>query len=159
MTNPIRTLTLSAMLLFATSAASAATPAEAVGSALINSGADVRGISVIQVEDIVILRGTVPSLTHLARVQSALLACGDRRIANLVVIAAKPDDVAIERRVERALSLAASLKGCRFALVQSRDGAVRIEGTVRLETQKDVARSIVRGVEGVREVEAQLSRV
>lgn len=159
MTNPIRTLTLSAMLLVAASAAVAATPAEAVRSALIDSGADVRGIAVIQVEDIIILRGSVPSSTDLARVQLALLACGDRRIANLVVIATKTDDEAIERRVERALSLSPSLEGCRFALVQSQDGAVRIEGTVRRETQKDAARSIVREVEGVRAVEAQLNRV
>ncbi|MHB0968802.1 MAG: BON domain-containing protein [Thermoanaerobaculia bacterium] len=160
MANNIRILTLSAMVLVVASAAVAATnPGEAINSALVRSGADVRGIVVIQIEDIIILRGTVPTRADLDSVRTAVDSCKGCRIANLVGIAARPDDEAIERRVERALALAPSLEGCKFALVQSQSGAVRIEGTVRREIQKDVARSIVREVEGVREVVAQLNRV
>lgn len=160
MAKNIGILALSTMILVAASAAVAATnPAEAINSALIRSGADVRGVAVIQIEDIIIIRGTVPTRADLDSVGAAVASCTGCRIANLVGIAARPDDEAIERQVERALSLAPSLEGCRFALVQSQSGAVRIVGTVRREIQKDVARSIVREVEGVREVVAQLNRV
>lgn len=160
MTKNIRILALSAMILVAASVAVAATnPSEPIHSALLRSGADVRHVTVIQVEDIFIVRGTVPTRADLDGVRAAVDSCKGCRIANLVGITARPDDAAIERQVERALALAPSLEGCRFELVESQSGTVRIEGTVRREIQKDAARSIVREVEGVREVVAALNRV
>ncbi|HEY3055494.1 MAG TPA: BON domain-containing protein [Thermoanaerobaculia bacterium] len=82
---------------------------------------------------------------------------GYTRIANLVQVIPPPDDAAIERRAERELSTHRSLDGCTFQ-VDSDNGIVRVAGHVQHELQKDYAIELLRNIDGVREVHADLQR-
>ena len=108
-------------------------------------------------EGIVVLRGRTAD--HLAAEQVAVLAqgLGYARVANLIQITQPVDDIAIERLAERQLGMSRGLEGCQFH-IDSDNGVVRLNGTVKYELQKDMAAQIVRGINGVKSVQLTLQK-
>lgn len=132
--------------------------AEAIAQAITRAGIHVDRLKVIPVEGILIVRGQVHDLQSFRRVGALLNELGYPRVANLVKITPAPDDEAIERAAERELIMTRALDGAKFN-VQSRNGVVIISGKVLHELQRDAAINIIRGVDGVRQVRANLSRM
>jgi osmotically-inducible protein OsmY len=99
----------------------------------------------------VVIRGRTDD--RAAAEQAATLAqgLGYARVANLIQVLVPADDTAIERLAERQLGLSRSLDGCQIH-VDSDNGVVRLNGTVRSELQKDVAIQLVRTIYGVKSV-------
>jgi len=108
------------------------------------------------VDGILILRGRVADQATAARIGEAARQEGFGRVANLLQLIKLPDDNAIERDAERRLSGSRALEGCRFNL-DAKNGILTVNGEVERELQKDAARQILRGVEGVREVRIQFA--
>jgi len=116
----------------------------------------ISGFQATEVGGIVVLRGTATDSTDAARAGQFATTMGYPRVANLIRVIERPDDAAIERTAERQLSTR-SLDGCDFHIASDR-GIVSLTGTVQYELQKDIAVSLLRNVDGVREVRAQLVR-
>lgn len=108
------------------------------------------------VDGVLILRGRVADQATSARIGEAARQEGFGRVANLLTLIKLPDDKAIERDAERRLAESRALEGCRFAL-DAKNGILTVNGEVERELQKDAARQILRGVEGVREVRIQFA--
>ena len=68
------------------------------------------------------------------------------------------DDEAIRRAAERQLAQARSLDGCTLK-VSCLHGVIRVSGTIQNELQQDVARNVLRGVEGAHEVQVELKKM
>jgi len=128
-----------------------------VTSLFINGGVSVEGLRAVDVGGILVLRGRTADPTQAAAVAAYAVTLGYKRVANLVQITTPVDDAAIERQVERQLSLSRSLDGCKIR-INSHGGAVRISGTVQNELQKDFALEVVRNIDGVRSVQSDLQR-
>lgn len=132
--------------------------AEAIARAITRAGVHVDRLKVIPVEGILIVRGQVHDPQSFRRVAALLHELGHPRVANLLKITPPPDDEAIERAAERELISSRALDGAKFR-VQSRNGVVTINGKVRHELQRDAAINILRGVDGVRRVQTNLSKM
>ena len=117
------------------------------------SGLDIDNLRGIEVGGIVILRGRALDAADAARAGVYATQLGYTRVANLIEVAAVPDDARIERTAERKLGLQRALDGCNLH-VDSNKGVVTVQGTVNSELQKDVAIDIVRNIDGVRAVKA-----
>jgi osmotically-inducible protein OsmY len=122
-----------------------------------SAGLPIENLQVYEVGGVVLIRGR--SMDRAAAEEAGRIAVnlGFTRIANLVQVVQPPDDVAIERIAERELGRHRSLDGCNFH-IDSDGGIVRVGGTVRSETQKDYAIELLRSIDGVREVHADLQR-
>ncbi|HXG59555.1 MAG TPA: BON domain-containing protein [Thermoanaerobaculia bacterium] len=120
-------------------------------------GVAVDRLQVFDVAGIVIIRGRTADRLAAEEAGRVARQLGYARVANLVEIAEPADDAAIIRKAERELTTHRSLDGCRFRLASS-NGVVRIGGLVRDELQKDVARQLVRSIDGVREVRIELRK-
>jgi osmotically-inducible protein OsmY len=121
------------------------------------AGADIDRLSVYEVGGIVIIRGRTEDTEKQAELSRIAERLGYVRVANLVQLTSAPDDAAIQRAAERALSRHRSLDGCKLQ-VDSRHGVVRVAGTVHNELQKQVAVELLKNIDGVRGVQAELSR-
>lgn len=121
-----------------------------------NAGLTVEGFRAVEVGGIVILRGR--AVDHAVAEQAGAFAqsLGYTRVANLIQITEPIDDIAIERLAERRLGIR-SLDGCQLH-VDSDKGVVHISGKVQNELQKDVAIAIVRNIDGVRSVLAEMQK-
>ena len=117
----------------------------------------VDGLRAVDVGGILVLRGTAVNQVQAEAVGTYAKSLGYTRVANLVRVDAAVDDAAIERNVERQLSLARGLDGCSIK-VNSKGGAVRISGTVQHELQKDFALQLIRNIDGVKSVQSDLQR-
>jgi osmotically-inducible protein OsmY len=115
----------------------------------------VERLSVREVEGIVIIRGSARNQSAIERITRMAKELGFNRVANLVQLTPVADDEAIERLAERHLAQIAGLEGCRFS-IDSTDGIVTLSGIVQRELQRDLARTELRRVEGVREVRSNL---
>jgi osmotically-inducible protein OsmY len=122
-----------------------------------SAGLKVDGLRAVEVGGIVVLRGKADSAASAAEAGTVAQSLGYQRVANLIQVVEPPDDAAIERRVERQLGLSRALDGCQFR-ADSDHGVVRLTGKVQYELQKDVAVDVVRQIDGVREVVADLKR-
>jgi osmotically-inducible protein OsmY len=122
-----------------------------------SAGLPIENLQVYEIGGVVLIRGR--SLDRAAAEEAGRIALnlGYTRIANLVQVVPPPDDAVIERVAERELGRHRSLDGCNFH-VDSEQGIVRVAGTVRSEVQKDYAIELLRGIDGVREVHADLQR-
>ena len=141
-----------AVLLFAALPLRAESPkVNDITASLIEAGAKVEGLRALEVGGIVVIRGRTDD--RAAAEQAATLAqgLGYARVANLIQVLVPADDTAIERLAERQLGLSRSLDGCQIH-VDSDNGVVRLNGTVRSELQKDVAIQLVRMIYGVKSV-------
>ena len=127
-------------------------------SAFVSAGfTDIDRLQVFELGGVVLIRGRAYDKATAEQAGRHATALGYTRVANLIQIMEAPDDRAIERSVERELTIYRALDGCKFS-VASEKGVVRLAGKVQHDQQKDVAMQIVRNIEGVREVRAQLDR-
>ena len=125
-------------------------------SQFVQSGIPIRGLRVVEVGGIVVLRGETEDPANSLAASQYAQSLGHSRVANLIRIVDVPDDAKIERVAERELATR-TLDGCSFH-VDSNRGVVTVDGKVRYELQKDIAMSILRGIDGVREIRASLQR-
>jgi osmotically-inducible protein OsmY len=123
----------------------------------VNTGVAVEGLRVIEVGGIVVLRGRTPDRSAAEKAAVVAQSLGYARVANLIQVADAPDDAAIARAAERELSRHRGLDGTQIA-VDSNNGVVRLTGKVSNELQKDMAVSLVRNIDGVRDVQLALQR-
>ena len=120
------------------------------------NGFDVDRLAVYEVGGVVVLRGR--TLDRGAAEAAGLYAkvLGYQRVANLIQIQEAPNDIEIRREAERELAVHRALHGSRIS-VQSLDGVVTIRGRVSSDAQRDMALAVLRSVDGVREVRAELT--
>jgi osmotically-inducible protein OsmY len=115
----------------------------------------ISGLSAIEVGDIVVLRGRTTSRDAAVKATTLVQALGYQRVANLIQVIEPADDATIMRVAERQLGMSRSLAGCNFK-VDSNNGVVRLGGTVQSELQKDMAVAMLRNIDGVKVVTANL---
>lgn len=120
-----------------------------------DAGLAIQGLRVMEVGGVAVLRGATTDPAQAVRAGALVQALGYTRVANLIRIIEAPDDAAIERTAERRLAMNRSLDGCQLR-VDSQKGIVNVAGQVDSELQKDVAVSLLRNIEGVRQVTTNL---
>src|ERR1051325_6528577 len=131
-------------------------PATDITARFTDGGFNIDGFKALEVGGIVVLRGKTFDPAEVTRVADYARTLGYQRVANVVSLAEAPDDPAIERRAERALSNR-RLDGCTFR-IEAQQGVVHVGGHVQFEMQKDVVASLIRGIDGVRDVKVDLER-
>lgn len=122
-----------------------------------SGGFHISGLRAVEIGGIVVLRGKTTEPAELERVSEYARTLGYDRVANVVALIDPPDDKSIERTAERALATNRSLDGCTFH-IDSQDGVVQVTGKVQRELQKDVATSLLRNIDGVKEVRLDMQR-
>lgn len=120
------------------------------------AGVHVNGLRAVEVGGIVVLRGDTDDAANAQAAAAEAQTLGYSRVANLIRIVDVPDDAKIQRVAERQLATRV-LDGCTFH-VDSAKGVLTVDGKVQYELQKDLALSILRNIDGVREVRASLQR-
>lgn len=138
-------------------AASKAPEANDLTATFVAQGVKVPGLRVVEIGGIVVIRGRVADASQAAAATTVANSLGYTRVANLIQVATPVDDEMIERRAERELAIHRALDGCKLR-IESHDGIVTLQGKVAQELQKDVAIALVRNVDGVRAVQADLQR-
>lgn len=157
------TTTLSAVilaaLLFPIAQAEAATapPATDITESFISAGLTVTDLRAIEIGGIVVLRGNAASTDDAVRASQVARDLGHTRVANLIRVLEPVDDAAIQRMAERELSRHRGLDGSRISIKCER-GVVNLAGQVSMELQKDMAVTLVRNINGVRDVTSSLQR-
>jgi osmotically-inducible protein OsmY len=126
----------------------------AIVDALREAKIDVSRLSVRSTGGIVVLRGNADRFTS-ERAVTVVKTLGFARVANLISVKAPFDDEGIRRSAERQLASARGLDGCTLRVSCER-GVLRVEGTAQNELQVDLARSVLRKVEGANEVRVEL---
>jgi len=127
-----------------------------IAAALRRANVALDGMTVQNVDGIVLLRGTADAATAKKAV-AAINDLGFTRVANLVR-AESFDDEGIRRAAERQLGQSRALDGCTLKVSCTR-GVIRVSGTVQNELQLDVARNVLRTVEGAHEVQVELKKL
>jgi osmotically-inducible protein OsmY len=122
-----------------------------------SAGSVVDRLQAFEIGGVVIIRGR--TFDRLVAAEAGRIArnLGYSRVANLVQVLDRPDDAAIEREAERELTMHPSLDGSRLS-IRSEQGVIHVGGRVRHELQKDVAIQLLRNIDGVSEVRADLRR-
>jgi osmotically-inducible protein OsmY len=152
------TAALAALLLTAVPTFATEPTANDITPALVQAGASqIEGFRAVEIGGIVVLRGRAADQTAASQAATLAQGLGYMRVANLIQIAKPIDDEAIERFAERKLGMTRSLEGCQFQ-IDSDNGVVKLNGTVQYELQKDVAIELVRGINGVKSVQASLKK-
>jgi osmotically-inducible protein OsmY len=124
---------------------------QAITKALREANVPVNGLIVRSVSGVVVVRGSGDK----AAVDQVLSKLNVPRVANLVTGYAG-DDEAIRRQAERQLTSTRALDGSMLH-VSCVNGVVRVTGTVQSDLQADVARSVLRGINGVQAVKVELA--
>ena len=138
-------------------AALAQTDAVDVTAAFIKGGAVIEDLKVVQISDVVLIRGKTNDRNKALRAGHIATALGYQRVANLIVIRDDAtDDAAIVYTGQRQLELERELDGCRFR-VESNLGVIRLTGSVRRDLQSDLAVAILARIDGVKAVHPELS--
>lgn len=121
------------------------------------NGFAVERLQVYEVGGVVILRGRTfdRGAAEAAGLYAQVLGYG--RVANLIQVLEAPDDHQIRREAERELAVHRALHGSRLS-VDSKQGVLTVRGSVRSDMQREMALTVLRSVEGVREVRAELQR-
>jgi len=154
----IRSAVLGVLLCTAASAFAYDAPAaKDLTKSFVDAGVKIDRLLVVEVGGIVVIRGRADDKGQAEEAGLAARRLGYERVANLIRVFEPPDDAAIERRAERALSIHRSLDGCHF-IVDSQKGVLHVNGSVQHELQKDVAVQLLRNIDGVREVKLDLQR-
>ena len=143
-------------LLTGSAYAESAPKANDLTAVFIQNGVTLRNMRVVEVGGIVVIRGRADAAAQAATAAELARTLGYSRVANLVQVLPPPDDQNIERIAERELTIHRALDGCHFR-IESHDGVVKLAGTVSHEL-KDVAVALVRNIDGVKEVRADLQR-
>lgn len=157
MRTTIRSVAIAAILILATPAALAATPqTNDITAQFRATGATVDRLQVYEVSGIVIIRGRAADKAQAELIGQHAATLGYTRVANLIQII-ENQDAEMTRAAERELTIHRSLDGCRFSVIADK-GVIRVAGQVRHELQKDVAMQVLRSIDGVKSVEANLNR-
>ena len=127
-----------------------------IAAALRRANVPLDGMTVQNVDGIVLLRGSADVATAKKAV-AAINDLGFARVANLVK-AESFDDEGIRRQAERQLAQTRSLDGCMLKVSCER-GVIHVSGTVQSEMQQDIARNVLRKVEGAHEVQVELKKL
>jgi len=152
-----RTLSLSfCVATIVTSAAMAQTNAVDITASFIRNGAVIEALSVVQISDIVLIRGKTNDRRKAERASAIATTLGYSRVANLIVIRDDAnDDAAIVYTGQRRLELERELEGCRFRVVSTL-GVIRLTGSVHSDLQSDLAVAILTRIDGVKSVHPEL---
>lgn len=121
------------------------------------AGLAIDKLQAFEVGGIVVIRGRAGSSAVAEEAGRFAQKLGYTRIANLVQILAAPDDAALARQAERELAQQHSLDGCTFH-VASEKGVIKVAGLVDHELQKDMAIQLLRNIDGVKDVQAELRK-
>ena len=121
------------------------------------SGLAITHLQAFEIGGVVVLRGRAADRAAAEEIGRFAESHGYTRVANLVQVIPPTDDVAIERLAERELAIHRSLDGCTFH-IDSQDGVVYVNGQVRQELQKDMAIELLRTIDGVKAVHADLQK-
>ena len=124
---------------------------QTVVKALEDAKIPVNGLFVRSVGGVVVVRGSGDKVA----VQQVIDKLNLPRVANLVV-GYSGDDESIRRDAERQLASTRALDGSRLH-VSCVKGIVRVTGTVQSDLQADVARDILRGLDGAQQVKVELA--
>lgn len=138
-------------------AAAAAPEARNLTAQFAASAPEIERLQVFEVGGVVILRGRTYERAAAEAAARTVHAQGYSRIANLIQIIEAPNDAIIQRAAERELAMHRSLGGSQLS-VESEKGVIYLRGRIQHDLQKDVAVAVLRSVEGVREVRAELVR-
>jgi osmotically-inducible protein OsmY len=153
------TLALPLLVAVLVPSALAQTNAVDLTSAFILNGAVIEGLTVVQISDVVVIRGKTNDAIKSQAVSRIANTLGYPRVANLIVIRDDAaDDAAIVYTGQRRLELEPALEGCRFRIASLR-GVVRLTGGVRQEAQEELAVYILSKINGVKEVHPKLARL
>jgi len=129
-----------------------------VTAAFILGGAVIEDLKVVQISDIILIRGKTNDTKKAITASRIATALGYHRVANLIVIRDDAeDDAAIVYTGQRRLELEAQLEGCRFR-VDSKLGVIRLTGSVHNDLQSDLALSILARIDGVKAIHPALTR-
>jgi osmotically-inducible protein OsmY len=140
------------------SAAMAQTDAVDITAAFIRSGAVIEALRVVQISDIVLIRGKTNDRRKAEHASEIATTLGYPRVANLIVVRDDvSDDAAIVYTGQRRLELERELEGCRFRVVSTL-GVIRLTGSVHSEPQSDLAVAILTRIDGVKAVHLELNR-
>jgi osmotically-inducible protein OsmY len=153
-------MALAAFFLCAASSttAIAETPkANDITASFAQAGLAIEGFRAIEVGGIVVLRGRTADLVSAEKAVTVAKSLGHTRVANLIQVVEPADDDAIERLAERRLGMSRGLDGCHIQ-IDSDNGVVKLNGTVRYELQKDVAIQLIRNIDGVKSVQSALKK-
>lgn len=118
------------------------------------AGLKISNLKAFEVGGVVVLRGVAADRETAEEVGRMATTLGYLRVANLVRVAPPTDDIAIERFAERELAVR-PLDGCTFH-IDSREGVLYVTGHVVNELQKDMAIELLRNIDGVKSVHAEL---
>jgi osmotically-inducible protein OsmY len=122
-----------------------------------SGGMAIDNLQVLEVGGIVVIRGATTDRTMAAAASGYAATHGYTRVANLVQITGPIDDASIQRAAEREISVHRGLDDCKFQ-VSSHNGVIHIAGQVHQELQKEMAVQLLRNLDGVKGVKADLSR-
>lgn len=120
--------------------------------AIQDANISVNGLLVRSVGGVVVVRGNGDK----AAIADVLKKLNVARVANLVQPSFSGNDDAIRRDAERYLANSRALDGCMLR-VSCENGILRVSGTVQKELQIDAARSVLRQVNGTKEVKVDLT--
>lgn len=138
--------------------ATAQTDAVDVTAAFITGGAVIENLNVVQISDVILIRGKTNDRRKAEAASHIATILGYQRVANLIVIRDDAtDDAAIMYTGRRQLELEPALDGCRFR-VDSNLGVIRLTGSVRNDLQSDLALAILARIDGVKAIHPVLSR-
>lgn len=152
-----RPVAIAVLLIALTPAVMAATPQSTdLTEQFRTAGVEVDRLQVSEISGIVILRGRVADKEQAAVLSRYATSLGYTRVANLIQISPN-NDIEMTRAAERELTIHRSLDGCRFQ-VSAEKGVIKVAGSVRHELQKDVAVQVLRSIDGVKSVQANLDR-
>jgi osmotically-inducible protein OsmY len=139
-------------------AAFAQTDTVDVTAAFILGGAVIEDLKVVQISDIILIRGKTNDKKKAIAASLIATTLGYHRVANLIVIRDDAqDDAAIVYTGQRRLELEAQLEGCRFR-VDSKLGVIRLTGSVHNDLQSDLAVAILARIDGVKAIHPDLTR-
>jgi osmotically-inducible protein OsmY len=119
--------------------------------ALQDAKVPVNGLLVRSSGGVVVVRGNGDKVA----VQEVLDRLNVPRVANLVVGYAGDDEL-IRRDAERQLTSTRALDGAQLH-VSCLKGVVKVTGTVQSDLQADVARSVLRGLNGAQQIKVELA--
>lgn len=129
-----------------------------ITAAFITGGAVIEDLKVVEISDIVLIRGKTNKRSSAEAASHIATTLGYRRVANLITIRDDAtDDAAIEYTGQRRLELERALAGCRFR-VASNLGVIRLTGSVHGDLQGDLAVAILSRIDGVKAIHPDLSR-
>src|SRR5688572_21869432 len=138
--------------------ASAAAPeARNITAQFVGDSLDVDRLQAFEVGGVVILRGRTYDRSAAEAAGLRALVLGYSRVANLIQVLEAPNDAAIQREAERELAMHRSLNGSQLS-VESDKGMILLRGRVKHELQEEMAVAVLRNLDGVRGVRAELER-